>query len=95
MAQSSAISAALDAWRQGYSPTDAARRHFRALFRCELEGEFAHLAARLEAADELQAAVIAREFAENVSRLEARLRASLSGDRHPGTERAAPVRRVS
>ncbi|MBA4855771.1 hypothetical protein [Nocardia farcinica] len=92
---SPAIAAALDAWRKGYSPSEAARKHFRALFRAELEGEFAHLAARLEAADELQAAVIAREFAENVARLEARLRTSLAGDRHPGTERAAPVRRVS
>src|SRR5690606_23458648 len=76
--QSSAITAALEAWRQGYSPTDAARKHLRSLFRAELEGEFSHLAARLEVADELQSAAIAREFAGNVARLEARLRRNLS-----------------
>lgn len=88
------IAAALDAWRKGYSPTDAARKYFRQLFRNELEGEVAQLLMRLEAANELQAAVLAREFAANVGRLDAQLRRNLSGDRHPGDEQAAPIRRA-
>ncbi|MBF6393325.1 hypothetical protein IU443_25665 [Nocardia farcinica] len=92
--QSPAISAALEAWRKGYSPTLAARKYFRDQFRAELEGEVAQLLMRLEAADELQAAALAREFAANVGRLDAQLRRDLSGDRHPGDGQAAPIRRA-
>lgn len=92
---SPAIAAALESWKRGYSPTEFARRHFRGAFRNELEAELAHLLLRLEGADELQAAELARQFAERVGRLDAQLRRHLAGDRYPGDDQAAPTRRTA
>ncbi|MBF6082896.1 hypothetical protein IU485_16145 [Nocardia cyriacigeorgica] len=81
----------IDQWAQGYTPTEAARRHFRNQYRGEVEYALMRLATYLDGADELTFIDKAREFLEYVARSDAALRRNLAGDRHPGPGASQPV----
>ncbi|WP_159850237.1 hypothetical protein [Nocardia sp. CY41] len=86
---SPAVQKAFEEWARGYTPTIAAQRHFKSLFRTAFTLAVERLLERSEEADELELLELYRELGEYLERRDAQLRTDLAGDRWVDTGRAA------
>lgn len=79
----------LDEWKQGYTPSEWAKRVFRSRFRAEVEMALARLICVVDGGgDDLSVLPSVQSFAEHIGRLDAQLRRDLAGDRWRDTGRA-------